>query len=136
MATQPTCPTSVADTVESDNSILDRWHARRTDRKQARLTSPRNRRILARWLRRTASRTEQPRALARTPEPLLQYRAAAVRTDLLEIAAILEHMHNPDPVRVAALHDLLANGCASPLYNADIHISELYATLDYVRRGL
>jgi hypothetical protein len=61
---------------------------------------------------------------------------AAVRTDLLEIATILEHTHNPDPARVGALRDLLSNGYDSPLYNADIHISELHATLDYVRRGL
>jgi hypothetical protein len=59
-----------------------------------------------------------------------------VRSDLLEIAALLEHTHDPDPARVAALHNLLANGCDSPLYNTDIHISELHATLHYVRSGL
>jgi hypothetical protein len=60
---------------------------------------------------------------------LLHYRAAAVRTDLLEIAATLEHAHDPDPARIAALHNVLANGCDSPLYNADIHTSEPKATL-------
>jgi hypothetical protein len=136
MATQPTYPASVADAVESDAGILDRWRVRRTDRKHARLISARNRRILARSLRRAANRTAEPHPFARRREALLHYRAAAVRTDLLEIAAILEHTHSPDPARVGALHDVLANGCDSPLYNADIHISELLATLDYVRRGL
>jgi hypothetical protein len=144
MATQPTHPTRGTETalapapatVEQNRSILERWQARRAEHKQARLTSAHNRRILAKWLRRTANRTPHPRPRTRTPEPLLHYRVSAVRTDLLEIAATLEHAQTPDPARVTALHDLLANGCDSPLYNADIHISELYATLDYVRSGL
>jgi hypothetical protein len=92
--------------------------------------------MLARWLVRTANRTKPPRALTRMPEPLLHYRAAAVRTQLLELAALLEHAQNPDPARLAALRDLLSNGCDSPLYNPDIHISELHATLHYIRTGL
>lgn len=141
MATQPTRTAHPAEaptptTVERARGILDRSRARQTERKQARLTSPRNRRMLARWLRRTANRTERTHPLTRIREPLLHYRAAAVRTDLLEIATLLEHTHNPDPARIAALHDLLANGCDSPLYNPDIHISELQATLHYVRSGL
>jgi hypothetical protein len=104
--------------------------------KQTRSISARKRRMLARWLRRTANREPRPRAFARTPEPLLHYRVAAVRTDLLEIAALVEHAPDPDPARLAALRDLLANGCDSPLYNTDIHISELRATLHYVRSGL
>ncbi len=51
-------------------------------------------------------------------------------------AALIEHAPNPDPACVAALRNLLANGCDSPLYNADMHISELHATLHYVRSGL
>ena len=144
MTNQPTHPTRGAETAlapapataEQNRNILERWQARRAEHKQARLTSARNRRILAKWLRRTANRTHHPRPLTRTPEPLLQYRVSAVRTDLLEIAATLEHTQRPDPARVTALRDLLANGCDSPLYNADIHISELYATLDYIRSGL
>jgi hypothetical protein len=108
----------------------------RTAREHARLTGTHNRRELARWLRRTANHTERLRPRTRTREPLLGYRAAAVRANLLEIAALLEHTSNPDPARVAALQDLLASGCDSPLYNPDIHISELHATLDYVRSGL
>lgn len=144
MATQPTDPTGIGHPVPAQTAralerglgIPERWQTRRAERKQARLIGARNRRTLARWLRRTANRAEPPRALARTPEPLLHYRAAAVRTDLLEIAAILEHTRKPDPARVAAVRDLLANGCDSPLYNPDIHISELHATLHYVRSGL
>ena len=49
---------------------------------------------------------------------------------------MLERTHDPDPARVEALRNLLANGCDSPLYNAEIHISELHATLNYVRSGL
>jgi hypothetical protein len=67
---------------------------------------------------------------------LLRDRVTAVRTDLLELAVMLERADDPDPARVAALHDLLANGCDSPLYNPEVHVSELRATLYYVRSGL
>ena len=130
----PHGPASI--TVEREPGIAERLRSRHAARKHARLIGAHNRRVVATWLRRTANRAPRPRPLTRIPEPLLQYRAAAVRSDLLEIAATLEHANNPDPACVAALHDLLANGCDSPLYNADIHISELHATLDYVRRGL
>jgi hypothetical protein len=141
MATQPTPAAHPAqpptkDTTARGPGVLDPWHAHRADRKQARLISPRNRRVLARWLRRTANHTERPRPRLRTHEPLLAYRAAAVRTDLLEIATLLEHTHYPDPASIAALRNLLANGCDSPLYNTDIHISELHATLHYIRSSL
>lgn len=141
MATQPTpladpVASHTAGAVERAPGIFDRWQARRAERQQARLTSARHRRILAKWLRRTANRTTDPHPFARRREALLDYRAVAVRTELLEIAALIEHTDNPDPARVAALRDLLANGCDSPLYNAEIHISELHATLDYVRSGL
>ena len=46
-----------------------------------------------------------------------------------------EHSRD-NPACVKALHNLRANGCDSPLYNPDIHPSELHATLDYVRSGL
>ncbi len=35
-----------------------------------------------------------------------------------------------------ALRALLRNGCDSPLYNADLHMSELRAALYYLRVGL
>jgi hypothetical protein len=123
--------------LERDPSALKKLRTHHAEGgKQARLTNARTRRALARWLRRTANATERPHALSRTPEPLLRYRAAAVRSDLLEIAAIVEHTTNPDPRCVAELRDLLANGCDSPLYNPNIHVSELHATLDYLRAGL
>jgi hypothetical protein len=144
MATQPTHPTGIAQPVPAQTAgaldrgpgILERWQAHRAARQQARLISARNRRILAQWLRRTANRTTEPHPFVRRREALLHYRAAAVRTSLLEIATLLEHAHNPDPARIAALHDLLANGCDSPLYNPEIHPSELKATLAYIRSGL
>ena len=137
MASQPTDPGRLpqsAPVTLGCKGALERRRADRAEHKQTRPISARKCR-LARWLRRTANR-ERPRPLTRTREPLLHYRAAAVRSDLLEIAALLEHTHDPDPARVAALHNLLANGCDSPLYNTDIHISELHATLHYVRSGL
>jgi hypothetical protein len=141
MASQPGYPpaagtTQPQTTSKPDPGVLDRWRARRAEQQQARLTNARNRRFLARWLRRTANRTPQMHPLARRREALLDYRAAAVRTDLLEIAALIEHTRTPDPACVATLRNLLANGCDSPLYNPDIHISELHAILHYIRSGL
>jgi hypothetical protein len=95
-------------------------------------TAARKRRRLARWVRRTANRRPHLDPIARRRQPLLHDRAAAVRSELLEIAAILDRAHHADPGAVATLHALLANGCDSPLYNPDIHISELRATLHYV----
>jgi hypothetical protein len=123
-------------TVDDDHGILQRYRARIAARRRARLISPRNRRAIARWIRRTAAHRQPSHPLARRRETLLHYRVAAVRTDLLEIAAMLDRAHDPEPASVAALHDLLANGCDSPLYAADIHVSELLATLHYVRSGL
>jgi hypothetical protein len=122
--------------VDSDRGILRRWRERRAERKPVRLVSARNRRMLAQRLRRTAKDAHDRDPIRRRYDVLLHHRAAAVRTDLLEIAALLERTHDPDPASVAALHELLANGCDSPLYNADIHISELRATLHGVRAGL
>jgi hypothetical protein len=122
--------------TESGHTVLERWRERSAERKRARVVSARSRRVLAQWLRRTANRPPRPRPVTRTPEPLLHYRAAAVRTDLLELAVLLERARDPDPACIAELHRLLANGCDSPLYNADIHVSELHATLHYVRAGL
>jgi hypothetical protein len=64
---------------------------------------------------------------------LLTDRVAAVRDELLEVALIVEHRDDLDPSRMAALHRLLTDGCESPLYNRDVHISELRATLYYLR---
>ncbi|HJS95545.1 MAG TPA: hypothetical protein VJ741_14880 [Solirubrobacteraceae bacterium] len=64
---------------------------------------------------------------------LLTDRAAAVRDELLELALILEHADDRDASWVLAIHKLLTDGCLSPLYNPDIHMSELRATLYYLR---
>ncbi|MGZ6566735.1 MAG: hypothetical protein ACXVE9_04875 [Solirubrobacteraceae bacterium] len=83
-----------------------------------------------------ASLARRSRRRPRTRELLLYDRVAEVRTELIEIAAILERFDDPDPAAVALLHDLLADGCGSPLYNPDVHVSELRATLYYVRSAL
>ena len=129
-------PRRTAGAVERAAAIIERWKTHRANRTRARLISPHNRRMLAQWLRRTANHSTKLHPLAGRREALLHYRVAAVRTELLQIAATLEHTHNPEPARMTALHHLLANGCDSPLYNADIHISELHATLHYIRSGL
>jgi hypothetical protein len=117
-------------------NVVERYRQRRATRKHRRLVSAHNRRVIAKWLRRTARHAQRGHPLADRRETLLHYRVAAVRADLLEIAALLERTRHPDAACVAALRELLANGCDSPLYNADIHISELQATLHYVRSGL
>ena len=115
-----TTPTTVA----SGRSLLERWHECRSLHK---------RRVLVRWLRRTANHTHEPHPIARRHESLLHYRVIAVRSELLEIAAALEIAHDPDPACLTTLHELLANGCESPLYNPDVHISELRAAIYHVR---
>jgi hypothetical protein len=125
-------------TTDSLGGIIERWRERTAARHVARLLSPRSRRALARRLRQTAdvARAHKPGAFRRHREPLLQLRVAAVRADLLAIAALLEHTNHPDPARLSALHELLAAGPDSPLHNASIDVSELHAVLDYVRSGL
>jgi hypothetical protein len=146
--TEPQTPT----TLERDRGTVARWRKRRAERKRARLVSPRNRRALAASLRRTAkdaschdrahrqhnywvwscNRCIEQRLMW---SPLLHYRAAAVRTELLEIAALLDYARDPDPACVKEIHELLVDG-ASPLYHPGVHVSELYATLYYIRAGL
>lgn len=112
------------------------WPRRADARGSARLFNDRTRRRLVRSLRRLATRTPPRHAACRRFEVLLHERVALVRADLLEIAALLEHQPDPHPGCVLALHRLLADGCASPLYNHDIHPSELKSTLYYVRSRL
>jgi hypothetical protein len=125
-------------TTGSRGGIIERWRERAATHRRARLVSGRNRRALARRLRQTADVTSAPKpgTFRRRREPLLQLRVAAVRADLLALAALLEHTNHPDPARVSALHQLLSAGPDSPLHNATIDVSELHAVLDYVRSGL
>jgi hypothetical protein len=126
---QPQPPTQAVTrtTLYSGRSVPRRWRERRADRK---------RRVLVKWLRRTANHTDHPHPLARRRQTLLSHRTTAVRSELRQIAAALEHTHDPNPTTITELHQLLANGCDSPLYNPDIHISELRATVHYLRAGL
>jgi hypothetical protein len=108
-----------------------RWRSYATERKKRRLLSGRNRRRLVASLRRAATydSTESRRTV------LLVDRVAAARNALLEIATVLEHADDLDPCWVSAIHRLLTDGCESPLYNRDVHVSELLATLYYLRGG-
>jgi hypothetical protein len=113
--------------VASGVGILERWRERSAERK---------RRTIVNWLRVIAKQAADRDPIRRRHDVLLHYRAAAVRTELLEIAALLERAHDPDPDCVAALHALLAHTRPSPLYNPNIPFPELQATLDHVRAGL
>jgi hypothetical protein len=95
-----------------------------------------NRLTIARWLRRTANRVPDGDPFGRRRELLLHGRVALVRADLLTLADLLERTEDPDPASVKALRALLRNGCDSPLYNAELHMSELRAALYYLRVGL
>lgn len=120
--------------VERHPGVIRRWRERGAECRLARLLRPRKRRALARALRGTA-RDATERGSCLHSNVLLRYRAAAVRTDLLEIAALLEQAPDPDPGCVKEIHRLLTNG-DSPLYHPGVHVSELYATLYYLRAGL
>lgn len=109
---------------------------RRSGRSAPRPVSARRRRRLAQWLRRTASRSLDPDPRHPRSGVLLHDRAAGVRDDLLEIADALERTDDPDRRTVHALLELLRNGCNSPLYDPDVHESELHATLYYARAAL
>jgi hypothetical protein len=102
----------------------------------ARRVSARKRRRLVGSLRRTANHRPSRDPARRRFEVLLGERVQLVRSDLLEIAALLERASDPDPECVRTLHRLLTDGCESPLYNPDVHPSELRATLYVVRSRL
>jgi hypothetical protein len=131
--------------MRRDRGHFARWRARTTQVALARRLTPHGRRALANALRDTVKhathRTRTPRALALGPgarwcwTPLLPYRTAGVRSALLEIAALLEQARDPDPACIQEIHQLLTDG-NSPLYHPSVHISELYATLYYLRAGL
>jgi hypothetical protein len=107
---------------------------RTESRKPARSISPRTQRTLIDGLRTVARRSRQEGR--RRFEVLLSRRAAAVRGEMLELAALLDITDDPDPAAVDALVGLLTDGRDSPLYNPAVHVSELYGTLLDVRRRL
>jgi hypothetical protein len=130
---QPSRPTRRAALATSIDlrGALRRWLARR---ERARLDKPRARRALARELRQAANPTNPPSHL-RLRRPVLRYRAAAVRLELLEIAALLEHAQNPNPGPVRAVRELLRDR-TSPLYDLAVDVGELRTTLENLRQAL
>jgi hypothetical protein len=98
--------------------------------------SPRTRRRLIASLKRAANHRPARDPARRRLQVLLDDRVASVRADLLEIAAALECASEPDPECVRTLHGLLTDGCESPLYNPEVHLSELRATMYYLRTRL
>jgi hypothetical protein len=59
---------------------------------------------------------------------LISRATAAVRAELLEIAALVRWSPDPHPECIAQLRGLLTNGCGSPLYNGAVPAEELKAT--------
>jgi len=96
----------------------------------------RRRRRLIRRLRRLAAATPARDPLRRRADPWLHERLAAVRVDLIALADTLEHVAPADPLILREVQTLVADGCASPLLNSELHVSELHATLYYMRSRL
>lgn len=111
-------------------AIGGRRRQRHESRRREKLAGPRNRRLLVNSLHTVARKGAG--SGVRRHELLLVARAAAVRTTVLHIAALLDQSTAPDPDACAELTTLLRNGCTSPLYNEHVHVSELFATLDFV----
>jgi hypothetical protein len=101
-----------------------------------RALSSRRRRALVAELSRVASAAPSPDSLRRRFDVLLHDRVREVRGDLLEIALLLAVADDPDPECAAELRRLVRDGCDSPLYNPEVHPSELRATLHYIRSRL
>jgi hypothetical protein len=95
------------------------------------LLGRRTRRRLAASARRAATCGPRPSRYT----VLLHDRAAAAKEELLEIALALEYAGDLDASWISETRKLLTDGCGSPLYNPDIHVSELWATLYHLRVG-
>jgi hypothetical protein len=115
--------------------FLQAWRERRAAHRRAALVSARHRRALAQGMRAVARAAADQRPPS-TWAVLLRSRAVPVRTELLEVAAMVERAQQPDVACMAALRSLLRDGRTSPLYNPAIDPRELAETLDYVRREL
>jgi hypothetical protein len=98
-----------------------------------RLTPARARRRLARRLRRLAGTSPEPDPVRRRHVFVLVDRVADVRDDLLEVADLIEQAAAADPSCLAEVRRLLTSGCDSALYNPDIHVSELHASMYFLR---
>jgi hypothetical protein len=107
--------------------------------RHARNASPSGRRDARRaaaWLRGAVARATVSGRLVRRSGLLLCDRVVAVQVELLEIADLLERAERPDAEAVTAVRRLLADGLQSPLFNRDVHPSELLATLYFIRLRL
>jgi hypothetical protein len=107
--------------------------------RRARNASPsggRDARRAAAWLRGAVARATASGRLVRRSGLLLCDRVVAVQVELLEIADLLERVERPDTEAVIAVRRLLADGLQSPLFNRDVHPSELLATLYFIRLRL
>jgi len=98
--------------------------------------SRRTQRRLVASLRRLASRESPRHGTRRRFEVLLHDRIALVRADLLAIAELLEQAPDPESRCVTELQRLLTDGCESPLFNPDVHPSELRASVYYIHSRL
>jgi hypothetical protein len=85
---------------------------------------------------RSVSRRGATTGRARRYEVLLCGRADAVRSDLLEVAATLERVPNPDPSTLTTLRWRLTDGCTSPLFHPDVPMDNLVAVLEMVQAEL
>ena len=122
--------------TESFSSPGTRRHRSGRGGRARRALTSRRRRALVAALCRAASATPSRDPLRRRFDLLLHDRVREVRADLLEIAVLLAVDNDPDLECIAELRRLVRDGCDSPLYNSDIHPSELRATLYHVRSRL
>jgi hypothetical protein len=123
------------DSAKRPAKFLRAWREQRAAHRRATLVSARHRRALAQGMRAVA-RAAADQGPPSTWAVLLRSRAVPLRTELLEVAAMVERAQQPDVACMAALRRLLQDGGTSPLYNPAIDPRELAETLDYVRRGL
>ena len=79
---------------------------------------------------RSVARRAGTGARPRRVDVLLRNRAALVRPQLLEVAAALERVSDPEPETLRTLQWLLTDECASPLFNVHVPTTELMAALD------
>jgi hypothetical protein len=94
-------------------------------------------RALARWLRQTAEGNSADRDPIRPRHDVLPCeRISIVRSELLELADLLERTDDCDPDLMEALRALLSSDRDSPLYDPHVNVCELRAGIGYIRRRL
>ncbi len=98
-----------------------------------RLAPARARRRIAQRVRRLAGASPERDPVRRRHVFLLVDRVADVHDDLLEVADLIEQAATADPHCLAEVRRLLTSGCDSPLFNPDLHVSELHASMYFLR---